>query len=228
MKGEGARRPWLKQDGVAWLAVALLLALPALALGWTDLARPDALHAAWLWQRERLASQPWRLFSSAWVHGGAIHLGANLLGALLVAGLGWSARAPARSALAWLAAWPLTQLGLLLDPQLRFYGGASGVLHAGCAVVAVHLLVDRVGPAAAACLRGSRTIGLGLLAMLLVKVALEAPWQHSVIERAPLDVLVVPLAHASGVASGVAGALLAAGIAGSASAGRRRPPQRRS
>jgi hypothetical protein len=41
---------------------------------------------------------------------------------------------------AWVCAWPLTQLGLLMRPDLSHYGGLSGVLHAGAAIVALHLV----------------------------------------------------------------------------------------
>ena len=58
----------------------------------------------------------------------------------------WSPRSASRPACrarcvaAWACAWPLTQLGLLVRPDLLHYGGLSGVLHAGAAIVALHLV----------------------------------------------------------------------------------------
>ena len=41
-----------------------------------------------------------------------------------------------RDSLAWLLSWPLTQWGLMLQPELLHYGGLSGVLHGGAAIAA--------------------------------------------------------------------------------------------
>ena len=60
---------------------------------------------------------------------------ANMLGLVVVAVLGRVAQVPAVVALAWLVSWPLLHLALLMQPALAHYGGLSGVLHAGVAVV---------------------------------------------------------------------------------------------
>ena len=52
--------------------------------------------------------------------------------------------------------------------RLAYYGGLSGVLHAGVAVVAVQLMIE--GP------RRRRWIGVALLAGLGLKLISEAPW----------------------------------------------------
>ena len=190
---------WPRRSGAhqaaAWCAVALALALPALSLGWSPLdpARADALHAALLWTRDTAWSQPWRCWTAAWVHGSAPHLLGNLLGTVLVVLLGLAARVPPRAALAWALAWPLTQLGLFADAHLPAYGGLSGVLHAGAAVAALHLLAH---PA----LRG---LGAAVLVGLLAKVLGEAPWQAALWPSAALGIAVAPLAHVSGVMSGL-------------------------
>lgn len=178
-----------------------MLTLPALALGWAPLdpQHADPLHAALLWTRATAWSQPWRCWTAVWVHGSALHLLGNLLGALLVALLGVAARVPPRFALAWAFAWPPTQLSLLLDPSLLAYGGLSGVLHAGVAVAAISLLRQAA----------VRPVGWALLAGLLLKIVIEAPWHAATVAAPLLGIAVAPLAHLAGVVWGVACGVLA-------------------
>ncbi len=119
---------------------------------------------------------------------------------------------PAAAALAWALAWPLTHLALLAQPALSSYGGLSGVLHAGAAVVAVWLLLRGRG--------ARRWIGAAVLLGLVVKVVSEAPWQAPAQAVAGLDFPVAAAAHASGL---VAGALLGALAALAAAPGTGRP-----
>ncbi len=178
----------------AWLALALLLAAGSL-LAW-------ALPAGRLeWQPALAAREPWRAFSAAAVHYSALHLGANLAGTALVAALGVQADLPPRSAAAWLVAWPLTQLGLLLRPELAHFGGLSGVLHAGVAVAALHLVVAGRGR--------RRLVGAALLAGLLVKVLGEDPGGAVLQYRTGWDIPIAPIAHATGLVAGVLCGLLA-------------------
>ncbi|HEY9065906.1 MAG TPA: rhombosortase [Burkholderiaceae bacterium] len=186
----GARPGW------AWAALAALLALVAL-IGW-------ALPRETLdWQPALARAEPWRALSAVGVHYSALHLFANLAGTVAVGALGVAARAPAASAWAWAAAWPLTQLGLVVEPALSHYGGLSGVLHAGVAVIALQLLLAT--PATPA----QRWVGAALLAGLCLKVAREAPWGAPLRHPAGWDIAVAPLAHASGFAAGAACALVA-------------------
>lgn len=178
----------LTQPGRAWTALAATLAAGTL-LGW------------WLpspvldWQPGLWAGQPWRLVSAAFVHWSALHLGGNVAGAAVVAVLGRVARLPTAAALAWLAAWPLTHLGLLLQPALAHYGGMSGVLHAGVAVAG--LWIVRTG-------RGrARAIGLAVLLGLAVKIVLERPWAGPLARPQGWDIALAPLAHASGALAGL-------------------------
>jgi rhomboid family GlyGly-CTERM serine protease len=174
-------------DARAWTVLAAALCAGAL-LGW------GAPREAIDWQPARAVAQPWRAFSAVFVHYSALHLAANLAGAVLVAALGRAARIPTRLALAWLAAWPLTQLALLAQPDLLHYGGLSGVLHAGVAIVAVYLV--HAGSARL------RRLGAAILAVLVVKVLGEAPWD-GVLRHAPgWDIAIAPLAHAAGVLAG--------------------------
>jgi rhomboid family GlyGly-CTERM serine protease len=176
------------EAGRQWITTAALLALGA--VGCLGLSTP-ALD----WQPALALRQPWRAWSAALVHLSPLHLVANLAGAALVGALGLVAQVPRRSVVAWLAAWPLTQLGLLARPELDHYAGLSGVLHAGVAVVAVHLIASAAG--------ARRTIGLALLAALALKVGGEAPWGDEVLRHPEgWDIAVVPLAHASGLAAG--------------------------
>ena len=170
------------------MALASLLALGALAGGWLPRNALD-------WQPALALSQPWRAFSAAFVHLSALHLGANLMGCALVAAWGSRAGCGRADALAWAAAWPLTHLALLLQPQLTHYGGLSGVLHAGVAVAALRLLFSGPGR--------SRFLGAAVLAGLFIKVLLEAPWQGPLRQVPGWDFAIAPLAHAGGVAAGL-------------------------
>jgi rhomboid family GlyGly-CTERM serine protease len=180
------RRDLHRPGSGLWIVVALLLALPSLA-AWS--ARPMAL-ATLSWQPGLAFTEPWRWWSAAWVHLSQKHLLANLAGAALVAALGWAAQVPRRAAWAWLLAWPLTHLGLLLQPELLRYGGLSGVLHAGVVVVAVQLIV-RADPRA-------RWLGIAIAAGVALKIVLEAPWRGALIRSPQCDIAVAPLAHLLG------------------------------
>lgn len=184
-----------RAERLAWPALALLLAAGALAAS----AAPAALLD---WQPQLAWREPWRWFSAAFVHWSALHLSLNLIGTLVVAGWGQAARVPAAAALAWALAWPLTHLALLLQPGLGHYGGLSGVLHAGAAIVAVWLLLREQGP--------RRWVGAAVLLGLFVKVALEAPWQGAAQAVPGLDFPLAPAAHASGLLVGVLLGALAA------------------
>lgn len=173
----------------AWAVLAAVFALAALIA----LAAPPA---AIDWQPGRAAAQPWRAWSAAALHYSPLHLGANLAGTLLVALLGAAARVGWPAVAAWAAAWPLTQFGLLLRPDLLHYGGLSGVLHAGVAVAALHVLLNDTAPR-------RRLIGAAILALLAVKVIGEAPWGPVLTRPAGWDIDVAPFAHASGLAAGV-------------------------
>lgn len=180
--------------GWAWSALALSLVFGAVLLWPVPHERIDWQPGLWL-------QQPWRAVTAVFVHYSGLHLAANLAGGVLVSALGHAARVPIRCVIAWGVAWPLTQLGLLLQPELIHYGGLSGVLHAGVAVVAVHLLV--CGPV------NQRRIAAVILAVLAAKVLHEAPWQGALQHREGWDIAIAPLAHATGVVSGAICAALA-------------------
>lgn len=158
------------------------------------------------WQPALVRREPWRAWSAALVHLSGLHLAANLAGCALVGALGLLARVPQRSVSAWMVAWPLTQLALLARPDIGHYAGLSGVLHAGVAVVAVHLIATA---------RGLRqAIGLALLAALALKVASETPWAAEALRHPEgWDIAIAPFAHASGLAAGATLSALVEAIA---------------
>lgn len=193
---------WNRAGPAAWAGLAVVLALGAcLAFRLGSATTLD-------WEPALAGREPWRAWTAAWVHYSALHLLANLAGSLAVALLGAVARVPMHVAVAWFVAWPLTQIGLSLRPDLLHYGGLSGVLHAGAAAVAVHLVIAARGT--------RRLVGAGVMLGLVVKVLLEAPWGEALRHPAGWDIAVAPAAHLSGLLAGAA-------AAGVAEAFRRRP-----
>ena len=174
-------------------------------------------RAALDWQPALAFTEPWRAFSAVAVHYSGLHLGANLLGVALVAALGVVARVPLRMVGAWGLAWPLTQFGLLLKPELLHYGGLSGVLHAGVAVASFYLLVRGAG--------AQRWIGAAILAGTCIKVIGETPWGAPLRHGGGWDIAVAPLAHATGLIAGLLCAALAEAVAGRSQ--KRQPRMRR-
>lgn len=176
-----------------WSGVSLLLALGAV-LAW------PLTTASLDWQPALFTTEPWRAFSAAFVHWSGQHLLANLAGCAVLAFVGAAARLPRRAALAWLIAWPLTQIGLLMRPDLLHFGGLSGVLHAGVAVLVVELL-RRSGR--------DRRIGAAIAIGLLIKLLLEQPLGAPLRQVAGWDIAIAPFSHLSGA---VAGALCALAV----------------
>lgn len=195
--------------GRSWLGLAGLLLCAAVAGAWATGPLTDPALARWPrllidWQPALARHQPWRAFTAVGVHYSLLHLAANLAGGLLVAALGRVASLPLAATLAWAAAWPLTQIGLLLQPDLRHYGGLSGVLHAGVAVAGVFLVWQA---------RGRRqAIGAALLAVMGLKLLSETPWAGPLQHPAGWDIAVAPLAHTSGALAGALCAALALGL----------------
>jgi rhomboid family GlyGly-CTERM serine protease len=191
--------PSSADGGRTWVALAAALALASVvAFGG---AAPDALE----WQPARAWHEPWRAWTAALVHYSAFHLVVNLVGTALVAALGWYARVPRSTTVAWLVAWPLTQFGLLARPDLLHYAGLSGVLHAGTACVGWQLAMHARGQ--------RRAIGVLVLAGLAVKVASESPWGEALRTPAGWDIATAPFAHASGLVAGLTAAIVCDAIA---------------
>ncbi len=156
---------------------------------------------AWDWQPALAATEPWRWWTAAFVHWSAEHLAANLAALALVAILGAVSTVPLVISFAWLGSWPLLHLGLLVQPELAHYGGLSGLVHSGVAVVAVFVAVTEGG--------ARRAIGLAMLVGLATKITLEAPWAATLPFNVSADVPVAPMAHLSGAVAGLLCTLLA-------------------
>ena len=177
-----------------WAVAALLVAGTLLAAG----LNPQQFD----WQPSLALTQPWRCWSAAWVHWSPGHRWANIAGTVLVAALGWRAHCDRFDSLAWFAAWPLTHLGLLLQPDLGHYGGLSGVLHAAVVIAGVSLVQRERGT--------RRAIGAAILLGVALKVGLEQPWQAA-LQRVPgWDIAIAPGAHLSGALMGAFCGLAAA------------------
>lgn len=140
----------LRIDGTAWILLAALLGVGAVVVTSISAEGGAALATAPLanaldWQAALGLREPWRLWTSAWVHWSVAHLLVNAVGAIVVAFVGWRARLPAAAALAWFLAWPATQLAMAalddyrLAATMPHYGGLSGVLHAGVVVLGLSL-----------------------------------------------------------------------------------------
>lgn len=190
-------RPGLR-EALAWPALATLLLAGALLMQGADNWR-------WDWQPALMLKEPWRAWTAAWVHWSPLHLALNLAGGAGVAWLGWRARARPRDALAWLLAWPLVQAGLALQPGLQHYGGLSGVLHAGLAVLCWRLVAGGPGR--------ERWIGSALALGLVAKLLTESPWRDATRSVPGWDFALAPGAHLSGALAGLVCAALLAALA---------------
>ena len=135
------------------------------------------------------------MWTAAFVHLSPMHLQANLFGCVAVAAFGIAARLPSHATWSWLVAWPMTQAALALQPLLLHYGGLSGVLHAGVAVTALHLVL-RAG-------RRRRAIGWAVLGGLAAKLVLEQPWAGPTHAVPGWDIAIAPLVHLTGTVAGL-------------------------
>ncbi|MDR7269715.1 rhomboid family GlyGly-CTERM serine protease [Pelomonas saccharophila] len=169
-----------------WLM--LCAALAALSLLAWPLPR-EALD----WQPALVLPQPWRAVTAAFVHWTPLHLAANLAGCAVLALLGWRAGLGPREALAGLIALPLTQLGLLLRPELQHYAGLSGELHALAAVAALTLFTRR---------SREHFIGAAIAVGLVIKLLLEDPLGPVLRSTPGFDFEVAPWAHLCGAVAG--------------------------
>jgi rhomboid family GlyGly-CTERM serine protease len=180
---------------LAWTGVALALGLPALLGLLSTQISPDghwALHPA-----AGLHQSPLNWWTCAWVHANTRHLVANLGGLALILSLGWVLKMPPRAALAWLLAWPITHLALLLDPRLEAYYGLSGVLHAGLSVIASMLITQKNRP------KRWAAYGWALLAGMVVKCWLENPAWQALLPRPDLAMNAAPMSHWAGTLVGI-------------------------
>jgi len=172
------------------LIFAVVIALDLLGAG-------DALE----YRRGALASEPWRLFTGHFVHITLLHAALNGV-ALLLLGRLFADRLRASEQYGLLVGAPmLVSLSMWAAlPELQWYRGLSGVLHAfyfaGC--------VLWIATSAA---RG-RWLAIAALVGGTMKVLLEQPWDASFPMHDLLRVAVVPQAHLLGALLGTAAGLV--------------------
>jgi len=160
------------------------------------------LPAELLEYRRALAlREPWRLFTGHFVHLSFLHAALNVVALLLLDRL-FADRLKPRAFYGILGFGPiLISLAFWLSlPELHWYRGLSGVLHAvyfaGC-VVWVAASAGR-----------ARWLPIAALLGGTLKVLLEQPWDSSFPVHEVLRVAVVPQAHLIGAILGTATGLL--------------------
>ena len=176
-------------DGLAWVAMTALLCTGAIVEAIASGLHGTPVSRLLAWQPGLGLSQPWRLWTSAWVHWSLPHLIVNLVGAAVIGAIGWRARAPTRTAAAWFLAWPLTQLLMALPDsavlleKMAYYGGLSGVLHAGVIVLGLSLVWPRrpAGPAVVPQMESEFVASK--LSVLEPSRATEGPWAMTSLEE---------------------------------------------
>jgi len=173
------------------LAATLGIAVAALAAyAWPRLAD------VWIYERPAiLAGQVWRLWTGHLVHYSASHLLLDLAVFVAAGGwLEWILPRPAR----WfyLLAPPAISAALLVaEPALTRYAGLSGVATGVLVLLAlVQWRRDAAAPA---------WFWPAVLALVAVKVAVEARGPTPLFARFDPDIRVVPLAHLGGIACAV-------------------------
>ncbi len=160
---------------------------------------------AWQWQRDLLATQPWRLLTGHLTHWGAEHLFWDLL-ILLVAGAALERISRRRWLFTMVLAAPLISVGLWLwQPQLAVYRGLSGIDSALVAAWCASWVVEGRR-------RGSvQQVALGLigLAGLFAKLLFEtASGDALFVATAAAGFVAVPFAHVLGGLCGLGGNVL--------------------
>jgi rhomboid family GlyGly-CTERM serine protease len=180
------------------LSVNAGLSLVVLAVMAAELFLPaEALE----YRRVLAAREPWRLFTGHFVHLGFVHALLNCV-ALLLLGRLFSDRlkAPAFFGMLGVAPILISMLFLVAVPELLWYRGLSGVLHAlyfaGC-VVWIATATGR-----------QRWLPVAALVGGTIKVLVEQPWDGSFPVHEVLRVAVVPQAHLIGAIAGTAMGLL--------------------
>ena len=174
------------------LSIVIAAVVAAELFGWGD-----ALE----FRRAVAATQPWRLLTGHFVHLGFAHALLNCVALVLLARL-FADRLSARAFLGTLVAAPvaISLLFLALLPELAWYRGLSGVLHAlyfaGCVV----WIPSTSGRA--------RWLPIAALVGGTIKVLVEQPWDSSFPIHEVLRIAVVPQAHLIGAIVGTAAGLV--------------------
>lgn len=178
----------MNQASRTWLTLCALHGVASMLMWWADDPVVDALT----WRADNWLQQPWTLWTSPWVHMNTPQLIGNQVALGALAAFAWTIRPTLACALAWLLAWPLMQISLLLWPQIGYAVGLSGLLHAGAMVLAVQLVLKRIAVPKA------RRWGALLALALLAKLVLEGGWSYPVVWDAGSNMSVVQAAHLAG------------------------------
>jgi rhomboid family GlyGly-CTERM serine protease len=188
-----------------WL-LCLCISLCSLTMTWVP-------HGVAFFRYERLAiasGQAWRLVTAHWVHLNTPHLLMNLAGLFLLSELLWGAF-PVFHALSLLLASSVGISALLwwLHPELAWYAGMSGILHAlwaACALTGIFRSSDRSALLTAGQsgqFHLSRVVNwIGLL-LLIAKLAAEWIYGTSIRTAEVIGAPVVSVAHLYGALIGL-------------------------
>lgn len=152
------------------------------------------------YRRALAAREPWRLFTGHFVHLSFLHAALNVVALLLLDRL-FADRLKSRPFFAILGIAPiLMSLAFwLVLPELQWYRGLSGVLHAVYFAGCVVWIAASAGRA--------RWLPIAALLGGTLKVLLEQPWDSSFPVHDLLRVAVVPQAHLVGAVVGTAAGL---------------------
>ncbi len=181
-----------------WLALCVLHAVASMLVWWAG--EPWGWDLTW--RADNWLGRPWTLWTTAWVHLNTPHLIGNQLAVGALAAMAWLLRLGFRTGVAWFVAWPLLPLALLWWPQIGYFAGLSGLVHAAVAVVGVHLVWGDCP------VRKAPRWGGILLTGLCLKLAIERAWHWPVVWDDAANMSVVQAAHLVG---GGLGALLSWG-----------------
>ena len=193
----------MKPSARDWLLLCALHGVASMLLWWASKGLVDRLT----WHAMDWRSQPWTLWTTAWVHMNTPHLIGNQIALGAMTAMAWIVHPPRLCTLAWLLAWPLTTITLLWWPQIGYAVGLSGVLHAGVVVLAVHLLFKRMAVPKA------RRWGALLAIAVLAKLLLEQGWSQPVVWDPGNEMSVVQAAHLAGSVWGLLLGLLTVWLA---------------
>jgi rhomboid family GlyGly-CTERM serine protease len=162
------------------------------------------------YQHAALGAQPWRLLTGHWVHINWVHALINAAAWFIVARLFAQELSPARQVFVVLGAGVAISAGLaLVYPQIDWYRGFSGVLHALFFAGATTWLTRTLAEPAARTLAALWLPG-ALAVGGWVKVLLEQPAAGTAPYATWLGATTVPQAHLLGAACGtVVGLFLA-------------------
>jgi rhomboid family GlyGly-CTERM serine protease len=153
------------------------------------------------YRRALAAREPWRLFTGHFVHLSLLHALLNCIALLLLDRL-LADRLRPRELFAILGFTPilLSLVFWVLLPELQWYRGLSGVLHAVYFAGCVVWIASSAGRA--------RWLPVAALIGGTLKVLVEQPWDASFPVHEALRIAVVPQSHLIGAIVGVAAGLL--------------------